>query len=112
MRARERERLDHHHQPGCWLLPSAPAAALTAGPRAPRVRAHHRLRAPPHTHTRAPKIDARHTTTKQFGTLASFVLVSFLLYVVLGLAGVRLADCLAMGAIFAATDSVATLQVA
>lgn len=46
-----------------------------------------------------------------FGTIASFITISLLLYLVLGLTGVKLVDCLAMGAIFAATDSVATLQV-
>ncbi|KAI8467124.1 MAG: putative sodium/hydrogen exchanger, partial [Monoraphidium minutum] len=44
------------------------------------------------------------------GTLASFAITGVILYVFLGFT-VRLQDALAMGAIFAATDSVATLQV-
>eukprot|EP00879_Flechtneria_rotunda_P019082 GHRR01020034.1.p1 GENE.GHRR01020034.1~~GHRR01020034.1.p1 ORF type:complete len:306 (+),score=108.56 GHRR01020034.1:288-1205(+) len=46
-----------------------------------------------------------------FGTIMSFALISIFLYVALGFALFKLEDCLAMGAIFAATDSVATLQV-
>ncbi|WIA30258.1 hypothetical protein OEZ86_000348 [Tetradesmus obliquus] len=46
-----------------------------------------------------------------FGTLASFAIISLFMYGALGFALFKLEDCLAMGAIFAATDSVATLQV-
>jgi sodium/hydrogen exchanger-like protein 6/7 len=45
------------------------------------------------------------------GTLWSFIFISLFMYVALGFALFDLEDCLAMGAIFAATDSVATLQV-
>ncbi|KAF8069528.1 NHX2 [Scenedesmus sp. PABB004] len=45
------------------------------------------------------------------GTLVSFVIIALFTYLALGFAMFKLEDCLALGAIFAATDSVATLQV-
>lgn len=45
------------------------------------------------------------------GTLASFLLTGIFLYLLLGFAMFKLQDALAMGAIFAATDSVAVLSV-
>lgn len=47
----------------------------------------------------------------QVGTMVSAAVISAALYALTGMHQLRLADCLALGAIFSATDSVATLQV-